>query len=1063
MKIHSRFHIAVILCLVLFWSANAATADDEDAAKRDYNTTAALQNNGLYKRAAERWQDFLAKHPRHEWAPRAKYYLGICRLHEKQFAEAAQAFEEVLKNFPKFETRDGAQYNLGMAFYQQAIAKPSAEMFQKAATALKTTADQYPKSVHTPKALYYAGESYYSANQKDNAVTVWKKLRETGAKDAIAAEAAYSLAVALEELQKPTEATTALESFIKDFADHEYAAEVHLRLALLQFKSNEFAKAADEFGNAARAKNFLHADFAALRQAQCHIELRNTAEATKLLNAFLKDRPDSQYRQPAQLALGKSKHLAGQSQQAISLLQEAAKAESLAGEATWWLTRAYLNLKKPTDALKSIEAVSDEAKKGEFGPYLEFARIEAMQAIPEKSNETAALFEKFVADHPNHPMALQAGYFGALAALNNEDYASARRQSKALLANEKFAESEFRPTVLFISAEANLLGDEPKGASLATAEKQYRQLLTQFPNHQKAARAVVRIGFLLLQQEKYEEVIAFIAPVESKLKNAEDKAELALVKGRCLAKLGKNNEAATTYLAGYSAAPKWNRADMLVVGAADAFLAEGKSAEAKQQLDRLQQSFPQSPLLAQAHWRLGDIARRDKQYAAAAASFEKVISLQPEKKWLARALYSLASVQFAQAKFEATTSSIDRLLTEANEADITADARYLRGLAFQQLRKYEPAIADLQAFLATKPAGESLANAQYALALCRLGEGNVEEAIADLEKLANEPTDGNRKEEILYELSHAYLAQKESEKAAAAFTRLIERTKKPDLIGEAWFYIGDIREQAAKSDIADEPSAETMTQLASAADAFEQGLEAAKSAELREKLRHKLGFVFLRQNKFGESAAQLEMQLKEHPEGQLAGAAAFFAGEAYFRNNEFAKALPLLEQAIERKIDSNLANAYYRAGAAAAATNQWPKSHEYYETLLKQFPKFPSTSEAQYGVAFALFKQGKTDEAKTAFAKITDNSEAGAKAFFMRGEIAFEAKQYEQAIEHFLNVASGYPYDEWKGLARFEAARCLIELKKKPEAIALLNTLVQKQPEHAKVADAKALLQELTQ
>lgn len=1062
-SLRSIFGAALIAIALLLASSNQTIADDDAkaAALRDYNATAALQNSGLYKRAAERWQDFLGKYPNHEWAPRAKYYLGICRLHEKEFPAAVAQFEEVLAKYPEFKTRDGAQFNLGMALYQLAVATPSADAFGKAAAALNESATKYPDSSHIGKSLYYAGESLYNAGKMAEAVSAWQKLVARGETNALTAEAAYSAAVALEELKKPTEANAALKLFAEKFPQHEYAAEVHLRRGMLLFQEKTYAEADKEFASAASNQSFPHADFAALRQAQCQLELKETDKARELLETFIKDRANSPYKTSAQLALGKTNHLAGKSDQAVSLLQEAAKNESLAGEATWWLSRALLKLKKPADALAAVEKAPAAAKQGEFAPYLEFARLEAMQELPDKQANIAQQFEQFASKFADHPMAVQAAFLAALQSLNNEQYADARKQADAFLANGKFANSEFTATILFISGEAHLLGDRSQGASLDTAEKRYRELATKFPEHEKAAPALVRVGWALLEQQKYAEATTLLQQAEGKVKAPEKKAELFLLKGRSLAAQNKHAEAATAYDAGLAAAPKWSRSDETLLAAADSLLAEKKLDDAKKRIDQLRRDFSGSPLLAQAEWRFGDIARQQKNYDQAATSFQKAISLKPEKLLLARALYSLASVEFAQQKFEQAKQTIDKLLAEAGDAEVAADAKFLRGLAQKQLKRFKEAAEDITAYLATEPSAENAVDARYALALCRVGAGDNAAAITELEKLASNQADSPRQEEILYELGHAYLVSKDSAKAAATFEKLIERTPQSDISAEAWFHIGSIREPASDIDASETEKPAVAEQLASAAEAFEQGLEAAKSPALREKLQHKLGFVLLKQEKFPAAAAQLETQLKEHPQGELAAAAAFFAGEAYFRANDSQKALPLLEQAIELKVEKNLANAYYRAGAAAAAAGKWPESHDHYQALLEKFSDFPSRSDAQYGIGLALFKQGKNDDAKKAFSEVTDNSEAGAKSFFMRGEMAFEEKKYEEAVEHFLYVASGYPYDEWKGLARFEAARCLIELKKKQQAVQLLESFVQKQPQHAKANDAKTLLQDL--
>ena len=59
------------------------TQENQSAAIRDYNVAAALQNAGLYPRAAERWTNFIKTHPKDTRLDRATYYLGVCQLHTK--------------------------------------------------------------------------------------------------------------------------------------------------------------------------------------------------------------------------------------------------------------------------------------------------------------------------------------------------------------------------------------------------------------------------------------------------------------------------------------------------------------------------------------------------------------------------------------------------------------------------------------------------------------------------------------------------------------------------------------------------------------------------------------------------------------------------------------------------------------------------------------------------------------------------------------------------------------------------------------------------------------------
>src|SRR5687768_8569263 len=117
-----RRWVITVLLLTLLASAAVAdeAADKKEAATRDFNATAALQNSGFFDRAAQRWQEFIAKYPADERLDRTHYYLGIAQLKTDKLAEAKTSFENVLAKYPNFKERDKAHFNLGFTRYFQA-------------------------------------------------------------------------------------------------------------------------------------------------------------------------------------------------------------------------------------------------------------------------------------------------------------------------------------------------------------------------------------------------------------------------------------------------------------------------------------------------------------------------------------------------------------------------------------------------------------------------------------------------------------------------------------------------------------------------------------------------------------------------------------------------------------------------------------------------------------------------------------------------------------------------------------------------------------------------------
>jgi TolA-binding protein len=326
--------------------------------------------------------------------------------------------------------------------------------------------------------------------------------------------------------------------------------------------------------------------------------------------------------------------------------------------------------------------------------------------------------------------------------------------------------------------------------------------------------------------------------------------------------------------------------------------------------------------------------------------------------------------------------------------------------------------------------------------------------------ILGEKPDHELADKIYYELGHALDEQGKSEDSAKAFRTLAEQFPESPLVAESWFHVGSHHEQQAETIEAEDAKSQ---QFAQAADAFAKGLAKAQDAELKEKLQYKLGDMRFRQENYAEAAKVLLAQITEHPQGELVGPARYLAAESLFRQDDFQQALPLFEKVAVDKVEQYHAEALFGAGKCAKAMENWAAAETHFSALASLFPEFVQIHEARYGHALALHKQGKVSEAVTIYDQITKTTETetAARARFMIGEIAFSQKKYAEAIEHYLEVAVGYPYKELQGLAQYETGRCLVELGEKEKAIAAFKVVVEKHADHPQVENAKRLIAEL--
>jgi TolA-binding protein len=1056
------------ICLAAAMSAAfpLAAEDHEAAAVRDFNTTAALQNNGFYDKALVRWTAFLKDHPADERVAKATYYLGICQLQTRKFAEAIQTFTAVGKKFPTFENAEGVAFNLGMARYQLAREGKKPAEWKTAAAEFAAVLQKFPAGPLAAKAAYLRAESLYAAGDVAGAIEAYSVLVAKHPESPQVADAVYAMGVAQQELSKFAEAAATYEKFLGNprLAGQPLATEVRLRLGVCLYELGKFAEAEPKFADVAGRKDFELADFAMLRQGQCRVEQGKKAEAVPIFVALPKTFPKSSYKVAALIGAGKNlvetgKHAESEPSLRAAAADPAATAEEQA-EAAYWLGRSLIKQGKAAEAIAVLDPVVQKLTATSLASYLAMARADALYEIPARRSESGAAYAAIAEKHPDHPLGPEAEYMAALVPLGAEDFAAARQRAEKFLERRKDPANPLRPLVLFIAAEATLRGDGQKDAAQrAKAESLYRQLIDAHPGHDRVPRSAVRVGWCLLEGGKPADAVAFLSGRVATFSDPETAAEAHQLIGRGEARQGRHAEAVAAFEKSLAAKPDRGRADEVLFEAAQSERAAGQAAAAGKRLEQLLARFPGSALRPTAILQLGELARDGRDLDAAIKRFDEVTRTFSASGVAPAARYGLAAAYEAKGEHAKSAAELDKLLAGPVDAALKASGLFLRGVVRQQLGQFDPAAEDLRAFLATNPPAAETLDARYSLAMCRIGQKKPAEAQAELDAILKADKASKNADRIRYEIGHEWLAQQKIIEATAAFAALTADHPASPLAAEAFFHVGRGREEAASG--ADDTARQKSLELAAAA--YAAGLAAAGDPNLKEKIQYKLGDVRYRQKNFAEASRVLLAEVAEFPRGALTPAARYLAAESLFEQGKFQEAQPLFEKTAADKVDKYLARALYRAGACAGNLKNWPASQAHFAALLAAFPKFEQAAEARYGLAVALQNQNQLDKAVALFEEVTrqTESETGAKARFMAGEIDFARKKYADAIEDFLAVTVGYPYPEWQGLAQFETGRCLMELGDKAKAIAAFETLLQKYPQHARAADATRLIQEL--
>jgi TolA-binding protein len=1022
---------------VLGSAAPAAAEEQADAATRQYAATVALQNRGLFDLAAEEWTKFLATYKGDAKADRALHYLGVCQLKTNKAEQAVATFQQVLKDYPKSEMTAATYLYLGVAQYTLARAgKP--QLFDAAAGTFDALITKFPEAKDVPQAFFYRGECFYAQNKKKEAADAYATLVQKYPQHALAVDALYALGVAQEELGQPDAAGKTYDAFLAKFPANTLATEVTMRRGETLFAIGQFDAAAKWFAAAAAVKGFAMADHATFRQAAALAQLKQFGQAAPLYASIATKFPQSKYVGSANLAGGKCYYLAGSYDEARGLLDKVAGAGGdTAAEAAHWIARSLLRQKKAADALAAAERALPQGGAGAWGVQLLLDQADAIYEIPERRAQATGLYAALAAKYPKDPLAPQALYMAAFAAMGQGDYKGALTQTSGFLA--QYPNNELAVDVTYVAAECNL-----QLAQYAEADKLYAQLVEKHSKHPDAPSWKIRRGLTLYLQKKYQETAAAVQPLLAEISNASLKAEACYLVGSSQVELKQVQEGVKSLQESLAADPKWRQADDTLLVLAHAYWLLGNAEEAKNTVRKLIAGFPESRLLDRAHFRLGEYLYAGQDFDGAAAEYQAVVDKWPASPAVPAALYGLGWSRLSQKQFAEAEAALDRLIEKAPQDKLIPRARYARGMARQQLGKFAPAIDDVQALLGADPTPVERSDARYVLGLCQAGLKKPAEAAATFQKLLQEDPQYAATDKVLYELAWAQTSLGQEKLAAESFARIARDFTKSPLAAEAGYHVG---EYSFKQE-----------DFGRAAAAYYESMKMAGKTPLGEKATYKLGWSYFRQNDFDNAAQTFRYQRVTWPDGPLAADALFMDAECLFKQDKFAEALAAYDQLKNLSSKEFEALALLHAAQAAGQLKQWTKSIELAAKCAQQYADSPYAPQAIYEQGWAQQSQDKLDEAiklyETVIAKAT-NQEVAARAQYMIGEIQFQKKDHKEAIKSFYRVVAGYGYPRWQADAMYEAARCFEVLKMKDKAIEQYRELVEKHPQSDKAAMAK--------
>ena len=988
---------------------------------------------GRHEMAADAYQDFLKTFATDPRATGARYGLGGCWYHLRQYKQAAAEMALVAG------VKDFAQHNdaLLVTGYCHLVLKDYAKtvtVCQRLMTEAPGSTQALSAAMYRIQALFFGGKTAECAE----ACQAYVKAHPTAASRFVAR---YFQGQSLRKLGKNAEAVAALAELVSRPNDPQRLDAMVLSAQCLR-DLQKYPQAEALYRQVLKSAPPARLPAAHYGLAVVLYDAGNYAQAVVECKAVLAY-DNCPYAPAARYRLGLAQWAAGKTADARTTLKVVAKTDTARlAKARYWLVRCDMADGKYAEARKALLVLA----RGKVDNPEQIAFDLAMCSLSgEDFSRGASEFAACRKAYPKGDHAVETLYRQAFCLHQLKQYP----ESQTLC--EKVARA---PACSITAAAAELSAENLLLAgTYDAAGKAFAALADTAIKAKDAAAAIrfaVRRGQCAHLAGHHDQAVKILAPLAAGRKLAAD-----AVLGEAVLQLGesqmalKQYDAAVATLRGYLAAAK-RHLDQARCELGLAYLRDGKTAQAARAFADGMKGDAASPWVVRSAFEYGDLAYRQGRGSEAAAALTKVLAGKGATPELAGgAAYLLAWIDYNAKRYPQAAARFGAMAKDHPKHANAADAVFQQACCTLLADDRKGALALFNSYIAAHPAGAKVARARHMAARCLAELDRHAEAKAAYAALC-----ADRKtvsDEALYGLAWAQRETNEPDRAAATYRRLIKEYPKSPTLPAARTELGGMlylqKEYKAAAELleavlADESAEDRLLQAA--------GYQAACCYE-------KMGDEV-------KTAAAMAAFAAEYPRHAHAPSALYQAGVAQAalkKYDESIKHFSLLVRTFSAH--DLLPNAYIKLGQVQNNSGRFTEAASTFEAYLAKFPKGQWAYLARFGMGWAFEGRKKYPEARTWYALVekTHDGPTAARAKYQIGQTYFAERNYTRAAAELISVDSVYAYPEWSAKALLEAGNVFLAARDVDSAKAQYALCIKKYPKSKESLLAAAELKRL--
>jgi tetratricopeptide (TPR) repeat protein len=376
-------------------------------------------------------------------------------------------------------------------------------------------------------------------------------------------------------------------------------------------------------------------------------------------------------------------------------------------------------------------------------------------------------------------------------------------------------------------------------------------------------------------------------------------------------------------------------------------------------------------------------------------AFIEYLGEYPEGKYAARAYSYLADINENNGNIEKTVENLRKVANA--DPSLSGFSNYRIGLIEYERDNYSKAI---EYFDNVSGSDSYFLDAMYWKSLAQNKQGKREEALVNLHLVSkNSPELRN---EALFEMARIYKNNGDYKHALVFLNSITGK-----LWDESRIEMGNILLMQEKYN-----------------DAYSKFLEVIEKNQGSENLALlQAALTKKKLNEFENALSLLEKYEQNFPEGKEIDKVHLLKGDIYQSKKEYRNALNEYDKIDLEESPDLIPYVYEAKGWAWMGLKRYDLAFHNLEELAKNFPDFCSKAEIYFQLGNAAYAMGDTKSAERAYRQV--KGERKAEALFNLGKMYLDNKEYNKAIEEFINIKNNFSLSDYSQISSFYIALAL--------------------------------------